>query len=544
MRRLITRTFLVVLVGALALLASGCISIKTQGAAQSRGTPGVVNLGGTVCVSDYDANTYTTCQPSTPIAELDNCRGVGTDCGFTGGDGDDSTSDRTGQLLVAFRVPNGANAPESFKSDDLAHTFDQNVGYTDAMNERYTAVRGEHWVGYASGFLKINPHDTAGDREISFHAEFGLPTAANGGPFPGQLKWRMAVGFRQIADQSQVATPVSCTDFLVFCADSPPNAPPAFPADFTKSVSDFGVLAGSRGVAGQAGRATVTFPVKYVDAGGLGARNLSLTASTTLPGGTATPGATTMRITPGATSTMNVTVSVPDAAPLGDYKVTLTASNGSPATTRSNTATITVTDQVAPGIRISTPPNGSSFRFGSAVAADYGCQDQANASGVRSCTGPVANGARIDTGSLGPKVFTVNASDNAGNASAATSTYTVKPRPAPAVSMPFSYSRFKPKTTLILLQVKGVPKGSTLTVKCKGKRCPVRKRFRKANTRKKNFTLRRFFPRSYPPGTMIEARVSKTGSVTAIRRTIIRKNKRPIPKKLCLAPGAKTPKRC
>jgi hypothetical protein len=252
-----------------------------------------------------------------------------------------------------------------------------------------------------------------------------------------------------------------------------------------------------------------------------------------------------MRVQPGDTQNMNVNVAVPAAAALGDYKVTLTASNGSPATTRSNTGTLTVLDQVAPSIRISTPQNGARFTFGQAVAADYGCADQTNASGVSTCSGPVANGARVDTGSLGSKLFTVNTSDHAGNATAATNTYTVKPRPAPAVTMPFSYARFKPKTALIFLQVRGIPKGSTLTVACKGKgkRCPVRKRFRQANA-KKNVTLKRFFPKSYPPGTMIEARVSKTGSVTTIRRAIFRKNKRPTSAKLCLAPGAKKARKC
>ena len=330
---------------------------------------------------------------------------------------------------------------------------------------------------------------------------------------------------------------------LTLCADTPANAAPDFPADLSRAVSDFGVLAGSQSTAGQGGVATVTFPVKYVDGGGIGAKDLALTASTTLPGGSATPGAEVMRVTPGNTDSMSVTVAVPAAAPLGDYTVTLTASNGSPATKRSNTATFTVADQVAPSIRISTPQNGSRFTFGQAIAADYGCSDQTNASGVQSCSGPVANGARIDTGSLGRKLFTVNSSDNAGNAAAATTTYTIRPRPAPAVTMPFTYIRFIPKTALSFLQVRAIPKGSTLTVQCKGKRCPVRKRFRQVNP-KKNVTLRSFFPKAYPAGTMIEARVAKTGSITTIRRAIFRKNKRPISAKLCLAPGAKKPRKC
>ena len=162
---------------------------------------------------------------------------------------------------------------------------------------------------------------------------------------------------------------------------------------------------------------------------------------------------------------------------------------------------------------------------------------------MQSCSGPVANGARVDTGSLGSKLFTVNTSDNAGNTAAATNRYTVRPRPAPPVSMPFAFARFIPKTKLTFLQVKGIPKGSTLTVVCKGKGCPVRKRFRQTNP-KKNVTIKRFFPKSYPAGTMIEARVTKTGSITAIRRTMFRKNKRPISARLCQAPGARRPSKC
>ena len=188
---------------------------------------------------------------------------------------------------------------------------------------------------------------------------------------------------------------------------------------------------------------------------------------------------------PGSTNTMSVTVAVPAAAALGSYKVTLTASNGSPATTRSNTGTLTVTDRESPSIRISTPRNGSTFTFGQAVAADYGCTDQTNASGVKSCSGPVANGARVDTGSLGSKLFTVNASDNAGNTTAATSTYTVKPRSRAPDHDAVQLHPLHAQDGAGPAPGQGNPKGSTLTVKCKGKRCPVRKRFRKVKPRRR-----------------------------------------------------------
>jgi hypothetical protein len=415
------------------------------------------------------------------------------------------------------------------------------------MNARYTAVPGEHWVGYVSGFLKINPQTTPTDREISFHAEFGLPTAADGGPFAGPLRWRMAAGFRQLSDQTQVASPIDCTAFLTFCADSPPNAPPDFPTDLPpKTVSDFGVLGGSHATAGQGGTATVSFPLKYSDAGGLGAKDLSLTASTTLPGGTVQPGATTIHMAPNSTSTMNVTVAVPAASPLGDYKVTLTAANGSPATTRSNSGTITVADQVAPSIRISTPRQGATFTFGQNVPSDYGCTDQTNASGVRSCAGPVAPGAKIATRSLGAKSFTVTASDNAGNTSTQTDTYTVKPRRRPNATFSFVFDgRTSKSLRLTVLLLKHIPKGSKVTVTCKApkhKRCPVRKPFvkRKAAGTVK---LKRFVPKTYLSGTVLQGRVVKKGTTTAVATLTVRRNNIPALKTLCLPAGAKKPQK-
>jgi len=542
----ITRTGLVVLLGALALLSTGCISIKSGETVVTQRAPGVATLGAAFCISDYDQDHYTTCHAG-------NVEQVDSRTGGTNTDGDDFDNPINVQLLVAFRVPDGTTAPPSFQNDTLSTTFNFSQSYTNGLTTNYPPAAGEHWVGYISGFKdSLDPATKVADRDFAVHAEFGLPAAADGGPFAGPLKYRLTAGLREVADSTQSGDPVACDgtgNHATICADTPFNTPPTsgapgvFPANLQKAVSDFGVLAGSKATAGQGGTATVSFPVKYLDGGGLGAKTLTLTASTTLPGGSATPGATSMQVQPGGTHTMNVNVAVPAAAALGDYKVTLTASNGSPATTRSNTGTLTVADQVSPSIRISTPPNGSTFTFGRAIAADYGCTDQTNASGVASCSGPVANGARIDTGSLGPKLFTVNTSDNAGNMAAATSTYTIKPRSAPAVSMPFSFARLIPKTALIFVQVKSIPKGSTLTAVCKGKGCPVRKRFRKRNA-KKNVTLKTFFPKSYPAGTMIEARVTKTGSITAIRRTLFRNKKRPISAKLCLPPGEKKPKKC
>ena len=90
------------------------------------------------------------------------------------------------------------------------------------------------------------------------------------------------------------------------------------------------------------------------------------------------------------------------------------------------TGTLTVDDPdvTPPAITIASPGNGDSYTLGSSVPADYSCLDSGG-SGLASCAGPVSSGAAIDTSTVGPHSFTVNAADNAGNTSSATNNYSV-----------------------------------------------------------------------------------------------------------------------
>jgi hypothetical protein len=71
-------------------------------------------------------------------------------------------------------------------------------------------------------------------------------------------------------------------------------------------------------------------------------------------------------------------------------------------------------DKKVPAIALTTPANGGSYIVGSVVNASYSCSDTGG-SGVATCVGTVPNGSPIDT-SAGPKSFTVNSTDVAGNA--------------------------------------------------------------------------------------------------------------------------------
>ncbi len=90
-----------------------------------------------------------------------------------------------------------------------------------------------------------------------------------------------------------------------------------------------------------------------------------------------------------------------------------------------------------PSIAITSPANGATYTQGQAVAAGYSCSAPAGAS-VAKCTGPVANGAAIDTTTLGQHTFTVNAADSDGQSALESASYTVAAPPPPPPSNNFT----------------------------------------------------------------------------------------------------------
>ena len=101
----------------------------------------------------------------------------------------------------------------------------------------------------------------------------------------------------------------------------------------------------------------------------------------------------------------------------------------------SATATYTVVDRTRPTIALTTPAAGGVYALGEQVSADYSCADEAGGSGIATCAGTVADGAQVDTASVGDKTFTVNATDAAGNPASTSVTYTVVDRTPPSVAL-------------------------------------------------------------------------------------------------------------
>jgi hypothetical protein len=512
------------------LALTGCVAIKSESATTR--LPGVVTLNLSICASHREAGS--SCIPNPVPAgltantiEADN----GSDAPTTTG------QPQPAQLLVGFRVPDGTVAPEEFRSPD-GEVFDKSPTYTAALTADRTAPAGFHWEGYLSSTVNLD----AGTQLTSFSAEFGLPPGPGGAPFAGPFRWRAIAGIRLV--NRNAGDPVSCGQGSD-CYDSPP--PGDLFTQLVRTVSDFRVLPGTGATAAPGDAATVSFPLRYSDAAGFGAQTLSLSAASGLPGTPRPAVPATLSIAPGATPSVAATVTVPAGTAPGTYPVTLTAAEGAPAVTRSNTATITVVDRTAPAIRIGSPSDGETLTEGQQIAADYSCADEANGSGLASCTGTVPNGAAIDTATPGPKTFTVTATDRAGNAATLTRTYTVQAPPPPVVrpqvtfALSFLDDAGRRSTRFKVLAAKGVPKRATVRVTCKGHGCP-RRSFTKRHA-SGSVSLKPYVRTPLRTGIVLTVSVTKPGAVGMVKTLTIRP-RAPRLTTACLPPGAKKPTRC
>jgi hypothetical protein len=123
-----------------------------------------------------------------------------------------------------------------------------------------------------------------------------------------------------------------------------------------------------------------------------------------------------------------------DTSRLGDVSVTVTARDGA-GNEKVVTHTVTVVDETDPIVKLTTPADGAVYDQGEQVSADYSCADEPDGSGIDTCIGDVADGADVDTSTLGAHTFTVEATDHAGNTASQSVTYTVVDVTAPAISV-------------------------------------------------------------------------------------------------------------
>jgi len=100
--------------------------------------------------------------------------------------------------------------------------------------------------------------------------------------------------------------------------------------------------------------------------------------------------------------------------------------NGAVFYDKTFTIDFTGADATDPSVTITTPPDGAVYLLDQVVLADYACADEAGGSGLATCTGDVADGAAIDTSTVGTHTFAVTGTDNAGNSTTVTHAYAVR----------------------------------------------------------------------------------------------------------------------
>lgn len=151
------------------------------------------------------------------------------------------------------------------------------------------------------------------------------------------------------------------------------------------------------------------------------------------------------------------TGTVADGAPIdtstpGSKSFTVNAEDGSgePATKTVAYTVDSATDVTPPKIAVAVPAEGGTYLRGARVLADYTCTDEDGPADIVTCTGPVAAGAPIDTGTAGAKSFVVSATDGGGNTRSKTVNYTVNDTqtaiapPAVGSSLPARPARTRP----------------------------------------------------------------------------------------------------
>lgn len=215
-----------------------------------------------------------------------------------------------GQALVAYRIPDGSDAPPDLTDNGNSRHFTRSDSYTAYMEEEY-ADEGMHWAGYVSGVTVTAPGYRAA---FTLSPRFPLPDA--GKPFTGPFRYSVTGGFRELMDDADGSAPVDCRDDVnAFCTSA--GVPGE---DSTAATRDLALLPSADvPTVAPGGHVDVPFDVRLAGEGGA---SFGWSATTDLDG--ATVSVEQQAIEAGA-NPVDVAVEVPAGTPLGTYEVQLSA---------------------------------------------------------------------------------------------------------------------------------------------------------------------------------------------------------------------------
>jgi len=318
----------VALLAALAL--TGCVKIESESGTQRDAIGNVVDVVVGMCISDA--------APPCPAGDT-NSNTSGTD---------------PSQLLIAFRIPDAVRAPATISAEYRAPqtgstTLVTSPSLTSELQAKAPPPAGEKWAGY------ISPSITTADQHQSarfdVRAAFDITPPADGPSLPSPFRFHTVAGRRAPTPDS--SDPVVCAADVTAvgadahdtrCVDSPKGTEDQAIGGATEVPLADLVLFQPAGTSVQPGQ-SVSLPFVLHGTRLDGSAPFDLTATTDIPGGTATPAAASA--SPGAADLESpVALTVPASTPPGLYIVTLSARRGDQ--TRSAAATINVAAPPAP----------------------------------------------------------------------------------------------------------------------------------------------------------------------------------------------------
>jgi hypothetical protein len=186
---------------------------------------------------------------------------------------------------------------------------------------------GLQGVGYLS-----NPHleQKGVQLEWNVDADFGLPAAADGSPFPGPFATGLSFGTRKVSPGQSPSRPVDCWRF----ENEPTESESLCIGTVLQGqvgTSDLKIAAPAKTSVFLGGKAKLTFPANFATTTSP-SPSFALSASSTLPKATLslssptfTPGVPDPTTHRSPTANQTVTVTVPKNAKPGTYNVTLSA---------------------------------------------------------------------------------------------------------------------------------------------------------------------------------------------------------------------------
>jgi hypothetical protein len=316
--------------------------------------------------------------------------------------------DKTGPTGVSSSVTSGTlGANGWYTSDVTVHTtgVEDISGPADCSADQVltTETAGQSVAGSCTNLAGL----TTDAAPLSIKLDKTGPSAALSvtAGTPGTNGWYTSNVTVHAAGTDGISGPVTCT------ADQYQTAETAG-ASFTGScTNDAGLQTTASPLTVRLDKTGPTGVTLSVTSGTVGA-NGWYTSDVTL----STTGADTISIPVVCTGAQQQMSDTPGTAFNGSCK------NDAGLVTQAASLTVKV-DKTPPVIALVTPADGSSYVLNASVDALYTCQDAT--SGPATCSGPVASGADLATGSVGPHTFSVTATDNAGNTAVRASVYHV-----------------------------------------------------------------------------------------------------------------------